>query len=81
MPVTRSIELTDLEPAELAELFCEMDGEQQAWFFANIHRIAKDWPGAGWCMQSCEIARYLSVDGREVIRTLAGHALPELAQE
>ena len=81
MTVSRIIHLDDLNPGELADLFCEMDDHQQAEFFEAIHRIAKDWPGAGWCQQSCSIAGKLSDEGREAIRTLAGHALPELAEQ
>lgn len=75
MTVQRTINLTDLEPSELAELFCEMDGEQQAEFFAGIHRIAATWPGAGWCQQSYDIAANASPKCREVIIKLAEHVL------
>ncbi|MCW1431358.1 hypothetical protein [Novosphingobium sp. JCM 18896] len=74
MAVTRTIEIK-LGPDELAELFCELTGDRQALFFANIHDIAKDWPGAGWCQQSCDIARHIEQDGREVITKLAEHVL------
>lgn len=75
MTVSRTIKLADLTPAELAELFCEMDSDQQAEFFAGIKLIAAKWPGAGWCQQSCDIARSLDADGREVIEKLAEHVL------
>lgn len=75
MTVSRTIKLADLTPAELAELFCEMDSDQQAEFFAGIKLIAAKWPGAGWCQQSHEIARSLDADGREVIEKLAEHVL------
>lgn len=74
MAVTRSVDIK-LDPAELAELFCGMFGNEQAKFFDHIHKIARDWPGAGWCQQSCDIARHLTADGREVVRTFAAHAL------
>lgn len=75
MTVQRTITLADLEPSELAELFCEMDGERQAEFFANIHKIAATWPGAGWCQQSCAIAGFVGPKSREVIIKLAEHVL------
>lgn len=75
MTVSRIYYITDLEPGELADIFCEMDAEQQAAFFECIAEIAKGWPGAGWCQQSYAINEKLSREGREVIRTLAGHAL------
>ncbi len=70
--VSKTIELK-LTPSELATLFAEMDCEQQAWFFACVWRIAKDWPGAGWCQQSYEIIRSGSVDTLSAIETLASH--------
>lgn len=80
MTVSRTIELTDITPTELATMFTDMDSEKQAWFFACIWRIAKDWPGAGWCQQSCEIIRSGSVDTISAIETLASH-LPAEALE
>lgn len=77
MAVSRTLEIKDLTPQELAELFCEMWAEEQAEFFAAIWRNAKDWDGAGWCQQSCAILKEASKhDGRdafEAIRTLASH--------
>ena len=73
MTVSRTIELSDLTPSELATLFTDMDSEQQAWFFACVWRIAKDWPGAGWCQQSCDIIRAGSLDTISAIETLASH--------
>jgi len=73
--ITRTIELKDLLPAEIAELFCEMDAEQQAEFFANIQRLAAEWPGAGWCQQSHDIAKAVNPAAREVITKLAEHVL------
>ena len=75
MTVLRTIELADITPAELAELFCEMDGIQQAAFFAEVKPITDKWPGAGWCQQSCGIADMLDDAGREVISKLAEHVL------
>lgn len=86
MTVSRTIELS-LTPTELATLFTDMDSEKQAWFFACVWRIAKDWPGAGWCQQSCEIIRESSVsrDALDAIETLASHlpaeTLARLARE
>ena len=79
MTTTRTIEINDLTPLELADLFCEMDGRQQAEFFTEVWGIAKHWPGAGWCQQSYAINQELDTCGREAIRVLAGHCLPELA--
>lgn len=62
-----------LTPAELADLFTEMDGEQQAEFFGQIIKQTGDWPGAGWCQQSYSIVQAMDRDAIEAIRTLASH--------
>lgn len=73
MTVTRTIELHDINPRELAELFAEMDSKMQARFFAAIRPIATKWPGAGWCQQSSSIIRDMDEDAAFVIETLASH--------
>lgn len=75
MTITRTIELADITPTEIAELFCEMDGEQQADFFRMVGFIAKSWPGAGWCQQAYAIAQSVEVTGRATIEKLAEHVL------
>lgn len=75
MSVSRKIELTDLTPGEVAELFCDFDSDDQVSFFEAIDQIAATWPGAGWCQQSCEIARSCSPKARAVIQKLAEHVL------
>lgn len=74
MSVERTIQVM-LEPDEMAKLFCAMFDTEQAEFFSHVHKITSKWPGAGWCQQSCGIAENLTPEGREVIRTLAGHVL------
>ncbi len=71
--VSRTIELNDLTPSEIAKLFCDLHGDDQADFFKHVWLIAKTWPGAGWCQQSCDIASHLNADGRDAITTLYGH--------
>ena len=71
--VKRTFAIDDLTPEELAALFCDLFGEQQARFFSEVWRIAKDWPGAGWCQQSCEIVKQSDADALDVIKTLAAH--------
>jgi len=71
--VTRTFEINDLRPEELAALFAGMTAEKQAEFFEAVWDIARGWPGAGWCQQSCEIAFFLKPDGRRTISTLAEH--------
>lgn len=75
MSIVRTIELNNLTAEELAELFCNMDGEQQAEFFDHISFTAMSWRGAGWCQQACDIARFIQKPGREVIEKLAEHVL------
>ncbi len=38
------IEIANLTPAQLAEMFCEMIDEDQAQFFIEAARIAATWP-------------------------------------
>ena len=64
----------DLNPEELAEVFCEMWAEEQAAFFARVAQIAAEWPGAGMCVQALSIASHLTPEGRYVIERLADHA-------
>lgn len=73
--VSRKIDLTDLTPAELAELFCDLLSDGQAEFFNEVGAIAKAWPGAGWCQQSCSIVRAPELNdvGRQTIASLADH--------
>lgn len=73
MIIERTIQINDLTPQELAELFTEMVSEQQVEFFSEVWRIAKRWPGAGWCQQSSYIARDADNDAIQAIRTLASH--------
>lgn len=80
MTITRTIEVNDLTPDELAFAFCEMDGSQQAAFFSTVAKIAATWPGAGMCMQALGISEHLDKDGRYAIERLADHAglIPEV---
>ena len=71
MGIRREIVLNDLTPDELALLFCDMDGEEQAAFFSHVGQIAQDWPGAGWCQQSCSISEHLDKSATETILKLA----------
>lgn len=74
----RMIEIdVPISPSELAEEFCDMDGDEQAEFFGAVWRIAKGWTGAGWCQQSCNIVGCSDRDAIEAIRTLASHLSAE----
>jgi len=77
MKIERTIQINDLTPRELAELFCDMFGDQQATFFSEVWKIARDWPGAGWCKQSAEITRMADANAAQAIRTLASHLSAE----
>ena len=71
--ITRTVAINDLTPQELAHLFTEMGGTQQAKFFSEIWTIAKAWRGAGWCQQSLAICEEADSDARNAISTLAAH--------
>jgi hypothetical protein len=65
MSITRTIELDDLTPEELAFAFCEMDGGQQAAFFSTVGKIAATWPGTGWCQQCCAMSEHFDKNATE----------------
>ena len=65
-----------LTPDELADLFTEMNSEDQAEFFSQITAQTGDWPGAGWCAQSHDIIKAANKAAIDAIRTLASH-LPQ----
>ena len=67
----------DLTPADLADMFCDFCGDEQAEFFTRIWQNAKAWPGAGWCSQSCDIVKHSDKDAIEAIRTIASHLPPQ----
>lgn len=71
--LTRTFEITDVTPQELASMFTSMCGDQQAEFFDAVWDIARKWPGAGWCQQSCDINKHLTRDGKQAVVTLASH--------
>lgn len=73
MSITRTFEISDITPQELAAVFCKMWAEEQAAFFTAIRPIAATWPGAGLCQQSYAINQALDTDGRFVLETLASH--------
>lgn len=70
--LTHTIDVA-VSPRQLAEAFTEFDGAEQAEFFSEVWKIAKAWPGAGWCQQSCDIIRNLDKDGVEAVNALAEH--------
>lgn len=66
----RTIEIADITPEELAELFAGMFDDQQARFFTRVGEIAATWPGAGWCQQCCSISEHLDKTAIETILKL-----------
>lgn len=73
MSVTRTIDLEDLTPAEMAEIFSRYFADEQAEFFNALWELGKDWPGAGWCMQSSNIVPELNEDGKRWLETFFAH--------
>lgn len=72
MKITKAIEL-NFTPHQIAELFCELDGDEQAEFFSAIHLLASGWGGTGWCGQALSIAEVADERARNVITTLYQH--------
>lgn len=79
MSVTRTIEIDDLTPDELAKLFTEMGSDDQARFFGTVWKIAQDWPGAGWCMQCLGIVEHADAEAMSALRTLSNHVVEAVA--
>lgn len=71
MSITRTFDIDDITPIELANVFLGMHNEQQAEFFNHMKAITDTWPGAGWCRQCCDISQFLTSDGIETIAKLA----------
>ena len=72
----RTIEIQNITPQELANEFCNMFADDQAKFFSAVYALAKTWPGAGWCQQSCSIIASADQNAIDAIETLASH-LPD----
>ena len=70
MMVTRTFQINDLTPQELAAIFLGWHSEQQAAFFNAFKAETDKWPGAGWCQQSCAISEHLNSAGIETILKL-----------
>ena len=65
-----------LTAADLARAFCEMDGDQQATFFAEVERVMQSWNnGASASMQRHCIAASIKAHGM----TGAKHWLEDIA--
>lgn len=77
--VSRTIDLHDLTPSELALLFAELGSDEQAAFFDEVGRLSDEWPGLGWCGQCSYIADTLTLRALRVIETLNGHAQEKAA--
>lgn len=73
MAISRTIEINDLTPQELAFAFSEMDSDEQAQFFSAIWHIARTWPGIGWCQQALAIAEKSDSGARNAITMLSAH--------
>lgn len=69
--LTRTIEIDDITPEELAALFLGMFGDEQARFFNAFKAITGTWSGAGWCQQCCSMSQHLDAAGKETIAKLA----------
>jgi hypothetical protein len=75
--ITRQIKIDDLTPEELAALFMDMFGNEQARFFDEVWSIALKWPEAGWCQQFSDVVTHLGNGGRQAVEVMASHITPE----
>jgi hypothetical protein len=76
--LTRTVEIEDITPDELAAVFCEFFAEEQARFFKAIAEEARNWPNSGWCGQACAIAKNIQPEALEVVKAIVDHV--ELAK-
>lgn len=68
-----------LTPEELAVEFCNMDGDQQAEFFSQIHLIVKrDWD-MPFCfqLQSVTESKNLTKGGRSIMAEIGEYSISE----
>lgn len=80
MSITRTFEIADITPEELALVFGGMWAEEQAAFFNALKPLTDKWSGAGWCKQSSSIAPLLNKGGTEIIAKLAEWAADPLGE-
>jgi hypothetical protein len=68
--IVKDIEM-ELTPRQLAEEFCEMNGERQVLFFNAIAEYVKDWdvPFAVQC-QAMQDEKTITKEGKKIIETL-----------
>jgi len=65
----------DITTKELADLFCNMMGDDQADFFSEIAENVKGWDAA-FCMQTEDISDSykLTKEGREIMKTIGEYS-------
>jgi len=68
----------DLTPVQLAQAFCDLSDEEQAQFFIEAARIAREtWQGPATFLQWREVGKHLAAcacstdDARELVRDIA----------
>lgn len=66
--IIKSLEV-EINPQDLAALFCQMSGSEQAEFFNKIEVISNQWQFS-FDYQAANIAEYLQPEGRKIVKTL-----------
>lgn len=66
----------ELTPEDLAEVFCKMDGQEQAAFFNEIASLSAKWKGTSFPFQAQAItdAENLAPAGRRIMRTIGDYS-------
>ena len=59
------------KPKALAELFCDMYGDEQAAFFNEVQRLASEWLTPN--MQWRGMEKYLDPKAREMLKEMHDH--------
>ena len=75
MKVLINDKLVDITPEILAELFAELDADEQAMFFNHVDMVASKWQ-APFCfqLQSITDSELLTLQGRRVMQGIGEYS-------
>ena len=65
----------DLTPEDLADIWCDLDSEQQAKFFNQVANISSQWDrDFPWQMQHITDESCLTAAGRDIMKTIGEYS-------
>lgn len=80
--ITKDLELElNLDYGEIAELFCELNEEEQACFFNTLAELTEEWEHP-FCMQLQHITdcKILTPEGRAIMKQIGDYAYAKPAE-